>query len=74
MTTYEERARARALWPIRALALGDEALTDDRDTSSVDERIALVATLTREQWAFGGRELPTFARVEMPGRVLRTGE
>jgi hypothetical protein len=74
MASFEERARARALWPIRTVALGDESLTDDRDTSSVDERIALVATLTLEQWRFSGRELPTYSRAEMPGRVVRASE
>jgi hypothetical protein len=34
---------ARAQWPIRKLGLRDEVLTDDRDVSTVDERIALVA-------------------------------
>lgn len=51
----------------------DEELTDPRITSSVDERLAMVATLTRQQWAFAGLEVPTYTRAEMPGRMVRRG-
>lgn len=71
MSSFEERARARAGWPVRALSLGAEELTDPRDTSTVDERLALVATLTREQWRLSGREVPAYARSEAPGQILR---
>jgi len=71
VTTFDERRRARAAWPIRKIALHDEALTDARDTCTVDEHLALVATLTRQQWAFAGIELPVYTRAEMPGRVIR---
>lgn len=59
-------------WPIRAVPLTAEPLTDPRDASTVDERLALVAKLTAEQWRMAGLELPTYARHEMPGRVFRT--
>lgn len=55
----------------RVLALRDEELTDPRDTSTVDERLAMVATLTRRAWAFAGLEIPRYARAEMPGRMIR---
>ena len=71
MPTFEERRQARAGWPIRKVTLADEALTDARDTSTVDERLALVRALTLRQWAFAGREVPTYTRAEMPGKVLR---
>lgn len=71
MSTFEERRRARAAWPIRKVALGSEELADARIPESVDERIAMVWALTRQQWAFAGLELPRYARAEMPGRVLR---
>lgn len=71
MSSFEERARARGLWPIRAVALGAEELTDGRDTSTIDERLALVATLTREQWRLSGREVPAYLRSEAPGRIIR---
>jgi hypothetical protein len=51
--------------------LGEEPSLDDRDTSTADERIRLVATLTREQWALSKRVLPSYSRSEIPGRVVR---
>ena len=71
MSSFEERRRARAAWPIRAVALGSEELVDSRDTSSVDDRIALVWRLTRELWAFSGRPIPTYERAQMPGELIR---
>lgn len=56
---------------MRVVPLGDEPLSDPSDTSTVDERLAWVAQLTREQWAFGNLELPTYTRAEMPGRMFR---
>ena len=71
MSTAEERRAARSSWPIRKVRLGEEELVDPRDTSTVDERVALVRQLTREQWAISGLEIPTYTRSEMPGRVIR---
>ncbi len=71
MSTFEERRRARAGWPIRRATLADEPLTDERIPESADERVAMVAVLTRAQWAMSGKELPRYSRAEMPGRVVR---
>lgn len=71
MSTPEERRRARSAWPIRRFRLGDEPLVDDRDTSTIDERLALVWTLTREQWALAGLPYPDYERAQMPGTVVR---
>lgn len=71
MSSFEERRRARAGWPIRRSTLADEALTDDRIPDDVDARIAMVAVLTRSQWAIAGTPLPRYSRAEMPGKVLR---
>ena len=51
--------------------MGDEPLTDDRIPESVDARVAMVAILTKTQWALAGRELPRYTRAEMPGRIIR---
>lgn len=56
---------------MRKVRLGEEELTDPRDTSTVDERLAMVWTLTRQQWAFAGLEIPSYSRDQMPGRVIR---
>ena len=71
MSSFEERRRARANWPIRRFALGEEPLTDERIPDDVDARVAMVATLTNAQWALSGRELPRYGRDEMPGRIIR---
>ncbi len=71
MSTFDERRRARADWPIRKVGLREEGLTDERDVTTVDERIALVWTLTRRQWAFAGRPRPEYTRASMPGQLLR---
>ncbi len=71
MSTFEERRLARQTWPIRRFALGQEPLVDERDTSSPNERLALVWTLTREQWLLAGLPFPEYSRAQMPGRVHR---
>ncbi len=71
VSSFDERRRARANWPVRKVALREETLTDARDTASVDEHLALVWTLTRRQWAFSGRAMPEYTRANMPGKVLR---
>jgi hypothetical protein len=46
-------------------------LVDERDTTTADERLALVWKLTAEQWALSGRPHPNYSRAEMPGTVVR---
>jgi hypothetical protein len=76
--TPEERAAARRRnperWPVRAYRLGEEPETDPLDTSTVDERVALVWRLTLEAWELSGRPMPEYERHEIPGRVLRPGD
>ena len=74
MSTFEERRRARASWPIRKIALGQEGLTDSRLTENVDERLRLVRTLTLQQWAFAGHAIPRYSRAEMPGQIKRRSQ
>lgn len=71
MSTFEERRRARGNWPIRRVALEDEETTDLHDSTTVDERLAMVWTLTMQQWAFAQRQVPSYRREHMPGRILR---
>ena len=71
VSTFEERRRARAGWPIRAIPLEEEGRIDPRDATTVDERVALVWTLTRELWAFTGQPIPTYTRAEAPGKIIR---
>lgn len=71
MSTFEERRRARANWPVRRVKLEDEEITDLRETTTVDERLAMVWALTMQQWAFAQRPLPSYRREDMPGRIFR---
>lgn len=71
MSSFDDRRRARASLPGRVLRLGEEPLTDERDHTTVDERLALVAQLTRELWAFTGEPIPDYTRENMPGKVIR---
>jgi hypothetical protein len=71
MSSFEERRRARAGWPIRRAAIAEEALTDERIPESVDDRIAMVAILTSAQWVIAGNPLPRYRRADMPGRDIR---
>jgi len=71
VSTFDERRKARAGWPIRRMALDSEPLTDERVPDDLDARIAMVAELTRAQWTLAGLELPRYERSAMPGRVHR---
>jgi hypothetical protein len=56
---------------MRRVSLRDEALTDERIPEDPDARVAMVAILTRTQWALSGAELPRYTRAETPGRLIR---
>jgi hypothetical protein len=70
-----ERARLRRqeqqLWPIRVFRLGEEPLLDPLDTSTVDERIAMMWPLARRAWELTGLPLPQYVRSVIPGHVQR---
>lgn len=71
VSSLEDRRRTRAAWPVRKFRLGEEPTVDERDSTTVDERVAMVWKLTCEQWALGDREWPDYRRSEMPGKILR---
>jgi hypothetical protein len=71
VSSFDERRRARAAWPIRRTTLESEPLTDDRLPDDLEARLAMVTELTYTQWRLAGRELPQYTRAEMPGRVIR---
>jgi len=53
--------------------LGDEPGDDLTDSTTPEERLAMMWPLALDAWASAGRQLPAYNRDEMPGRVLRTG-
>lgn len=68
-----ERAAARASWPVRRVPLDAEGDEDLSDTTTADERLAMMERLASDAWASSGAPWPTYTREEMPGRVLRRG-
>jgi hypothetical protein len=65
------RAAARRDWPVSIHRLGQEPSDDLSATTTAEERLAMVWPLTLEAWRLAGRELPSYARAEMPVRVIR---
>ena len=59
---------------MRLFPLGQEPLLDDRDVSTVEERLLQMAQLSRRAHELSGRSLPTYCRENMPGKVLRRGK
>lgn len=51
--------------------LGEEPGDDLSATTTAEERLAMVWTLTLEAWRLAGRELPNYERSAMPVRVIR---
>lgn len=69
----DPRRAARGSWPVRVFRLGDEPSDDLTDSTTPEERLAMMWPLALDAWATAGRPLPAYSRDEMPGRVLRTG-
>jgi hypothetical protein len=58
----QNRANLRA----RVVPLAEEGREDVSAYGSAEERLALVAELTREMWELRGWEIPTYSRAEIP--------
>ncbi len=67
----EDRAKARQSWPIRRFRLGEEPSEDLSASTTAEERLAMVWRLTLDAWASQGLPMPSYAREESPGRVIR---
>jgi len=57
--------------PARIVRLGTPESEDLSATTTVAERVEMVALLTRRMWEFTGRSFPAYARDEMPVKILR---
>ena len=71
MSRDEEAAERRARAAARAARFADVA---DDDGLTPDERMELVAKLTRAAWALTGQPWPSLPRDQWPIRVRRLGE
>ena len=68
-----QRAKARAGWPGTRTSLADPS-EQDLSALSGSQRIAMVWQLTLDAWASTGKELPSYERSQMPGKVVRPGD
>jgi hypothetical protein len=67
-------ANERGSWPIRRYRLGHEPPDDLSDSTTPEERIAMMWPLAREGWLLAGRPLPMYSRENLPSRIFRCGE
>ena len=56
---------------VRVYRLGREPGDDLSAVSTPEQRLAMVAELSRRMWELTGRPVPSYPRAAMPGRVLR---
>lgn len=63
--------RPRRVGTARILHLGDEPSDDLSATTTAEQRLAILDTLSRRMWELTRRPLPTYDRARMPGRVIR---
>ncbi len=73
MTSSRSRGQHRGPpgWPVRVFQLGQDADEDLTESTTPEERLAMVWELTARAWKLTGASLPTYRRSEIPVRVLR---
>lgn len=70
MQAPDDRAAARASWPIRVRRLGADDTPELHDTTP-EQRIEMMWELVVQAWAVAGTALPAYERHETPVRVRR---
>jgi hypothetical protein len=63
--THESR---RATWRVRKYLLGQEPGDDLSGSTTAEERLGMVWTLTLQAWALSGAAIPDYARRDAPVR------
>ena len=63
------RAAARRTWPVRLVALGAEPRGDLDRSTTPEERLEMVWSLTVDAWALCGRPMPAYTRTATPIRL-----
>jgi hypothetical protein len=61
----------RSTWPVRKYRLGEEPSADLSETTTPEQRLEMVWTLTMDAWSLTGRSLPDYPRHAAPVRCLR---
>jgi hypothetical protein len=69
--TDPDRRTARREAPMRVFRLGEEPADDLSATTTAEQRLEMVAELSRRMWELTGRETPTYERARIPVRVIR---
>ena len=59
---------------MRSYRLGEEPGDDVSETTTVEERLAMMWPLAVEAWTLSGRTLPVYDRASLPARLFRPGE
>jgi hypothetical protein len=62
---------SRERWPVRKYRLGHEPPDDLSDSTTPEERLAMMWPLTLEAWALTGREIPAYDRHSTPVHKVR---
>ena len=66
--------RARSNWPVKVYRLGEEPSSDLSESTSPEERLAMMWELAERSWVLAGRSFPEYDRENVPGQVLRKGQ
>jgi hypothetical protein len=66
-----ERAKRRHSWPVRTFRLGEEPPESLLESTTAEERIAMMWPLAEEAWRLAGRLEPVRTRSELPVRCVR---
>jgi len=69
--TSEARLRERGSWPVKKYRLGDEPADDLTESTTPEERLAMMWELSEQAWLLAARDVPGYDRKTTPGRVLR---
>lgn len=72
MTDPDRRCtRAHRILSACVYRLGDEPGDDLSGMTTPEQRLEMVAVLSKRMWELTGRPVPSYARSEMPVRVIR---
>ena len=67
----EHQDTPRRIVSARVFRLGEEPGDDLSASTSVEQRLAIVAALSRRMWELTGQPFPRYERGAMPVRVIR---
>jgi hypothetical protein len=56
---------------VRIFRLGEEPRDDLSDSTTVEERLAILDDLSARAWALSGQPFPSYSRSEIPVRIVR---